>query len=386
MLEFCDWSFPVPIAYGAGRLSELGEICAAAYLSNPLIVTDRGSRALPFIAEAERSLADAGLSSGVFSEVSPNPTDREAEAGKAAFCAGSHDGVIAIGGGSGMDAGKAISLIACNDHALWDFDFDATSPDVASLDALAPLVCVPSTAGTGAETDSTAMITNTGRGIKGCVWHPGQKPLAAIIDPAITVGLPKNLTAWTGCDALVHAIEAYCVPQWHPMCDGIALEALALIHRWLPRAVSAPDDLEARGAMLAGSCLAGVAFLKGLGLVHAISHMVGARYDTHHGLTNAVLLPTVLRYNAEAITGKVPAMCRAMGLKGSDFTWFYGTVTELLDAFDIPTGLAALGVEASAAAGLATRAFADPATATNPAPASARDIEHLILEAIDKAR
>ncbi len=230
------------------------------------------------------------------------------------------------------------------------------------------------------------MITDTKRGIKGCVWHPRQKPVAAILDPAITVGLPNNLTAWTGCDALVHAIEAYCVPAWHPMCDGIALEALALIHRWLPRAVSTPDDIEARGAMLAGSCLAGVSFLKGLGLVHAISHMVGARYDTHHGLTNAVLLPTVLRYNAETIADKVPSMCWAMGLQGSDFTTLYGAVADLLDAFDIPSNLAALGVEKAAAADLAAKAFSDPATGTNPAPATAADIERLILEAIDKAR
>lgn len=388
MLDACDWSFPVPIRYGPGRLAELGEVCATAGMANPLIVTDRGSRDLPFIAQAQRSLREAGLSSGLFGEVSPNPTDREAQAGRAAFAAGGHDGVIAIGGGSGMDAGKAISLIARNDRPLWDFEFgyDIAPPAIASADVFAPLICVPSTAGTGAETESTAMITDTQRGIKGCVWHPRQKPVAAILDPAITVGLPKNLTMWTGCDALVHAIEAYCVPQWHPMCDGIALEALSLIHRRLPRAVNRPEDLQARGAMLAGSCLAGVAFLKGLGLVHAVSHMVGARYDTHHGLTNAVLLPAVLRYNARAIADKVPAMCRAMGLPGDDFATFYGAVTAMLDGFDIPTNLAALGVERSAVPDLAAKALADSSAATNPAPATVVDIERLIVEAIDKAR
>ena len=385
MLKVCDWTFPVPIRYGAGRLAELCEVCAAAGLMNPLIVTDRGSRALPFIAEAGRSLKAAGLSSGLFSEVSPNPTDRDIEAGKAAFLAGGHDSVIALGGGSGMDAGKAISLVARNNHPLWDFDFDAAPPIIAAS-ALAPLICVPSTAGTGAETESTAMITDTKRGIKGCVWHPRQKPLAAILDPAITVGLPANLTAWTGCDALVHAIEAYCVPVWHPMCDGIALEALKLIHQWLPRAVSTPDDLEARGAMLVGSCLAGVSFLKGLGLVHSISHMVGARYDTHHGLTNAVLLPVVLRYNATAIADRIPALNWALGITGGDFDSFYAAVTGMLDDVEIPTSLAALGIEASAAGDIAAKAFKDPATGTNPAPASVADIEGLIREAIVKAR
>jgi alcohol dehydrogenase class IV len=386
MLKACDWTFPVPIRYGPGRLAELGDVCAAAGLKNPLIVTDRGSRALPFVADAGRALEGAGLSSGLFAEVSPNPTDREVAAGKAAWLSGKHDGVVALGGGSGMDAGKAISLVARNNHQLWDFDFDVAPPVIAAPAGLAPLVCVPSTAGTGAETESTAMITDTRRGIKGCVWHPRQKPLAAILDPAITVGLPKNLTAWTGCDALVHAIEAYCVPAWHPMCDGIALEALGLIHPWLARAVAAPDDLEARGAMLAGSCLAGVSFLKGLGLVHAISHMVGARYDSHHGLTNAVLLPAVLRYNAGAIAGKIPALCWAMGLEGSDFATLYGAVTGLLDDFDIPKNLAALGVETAAAADIAAKAFADAATTTNPAPASIADIERLIIDAIAKAR
>ena len=230
------------------------------------------------------------------------------------------------------------------------------------------------------------MVTDTTRGIKGCVWHPLQKPLAAILDPAITIGLPVNLTAWTGCDALVHAIEAYCVPAWHPMCDGIALEALKLIRRWLTRAVSAPHDIEARGAMLVGSCLAGVSFLKGLGLVHAISHMIGARYDTHHGLTNAVLLPVVLRYNATAIADRIPAMCMAMGLNDCDFKSFHEAICLMLDDVAIPTNLAALGVEASAAGDIAAKAFKDPATGTNPAPATVADIEGLIHEAIVKAR
>jgi alcohol dehydrogenase class IV len=385
MLEPCDWSFPVPIRYGPGRLAELGEVCRGAGTANPLIVTDRGSRNLPFVAEAERALARAGLSSSVFAEVSPNPTDREVAEGRKAFRAGRHDGVIALGGGSGMDAGKAVSLVARNERPLWEYDFDRPPPAIEPS-GFVPLVCVPSTAGTGAETESTAMITDTARAIKGCVWHPRQKPVAAILDPAITEGLPRNLTAWTGCDALVHAIEAYCVPMWHPMCDGIALEALKLISGFLPRAVDYPHDLEARGAMLVGSCLAGVSFLKGLGLVHAVSHMVGARYDTHHGLTNAVLLPAVLRYNEKAIAPKVPALCWAMGLEGSDFASLYRAVTDLLDRLDIPKGLAALGVEKAAARGIAAKAHADPARATNPAPAPVDDIEALIVESLEAAR
>jgi len=385
-LDAADWTLPIPIHYGPGRLGELGQICAQAGLGNPLVVTDRGSRNLPFIAQATESLSTAGLASAVFSEIAPNPTDRDVEAGRAAYRAGGHDGVVAIGGGSGMDGGKAISLVAGNDRDLWSFDYDREPVPIGSEDAFAPLVCVPTTAGTGAETESTAMVTDTARAVKGCVWHPQHRPLAAILDPGLTVGLPPKLTAWTGCDALVHAIEAYCVPQWHPICDGVALEAMGLIHRWLDAAVDRPDDLEARGAMLTGSCLAGIAFLKGLGLVHAMSHMIGATYDTHHGLTNAVLLPVVLRYNRDAIADKVPAMCRAMDLPGRGFDDFYGATIALLDRLDIPRSLADLGVEPARAGEIAEKALADAAAATNPAPASLAEIEGLLLEGIRQAR
>ena len=389
-LEAADWTLPIPIHYGPGRLRELGQICAQAGLRNPLVVTDRGSRELPFIAGAVESLSAAGLETAVFSEVAPNPTDRDIQAGRAAYRAGGHDGVVAIGGGSGMDGGKAISLIAGNDRDLWSFDYDRepipVPVPVGAEGAFAPLVCVPTTAGTGAETESTAMVTDSARAVKGCVWHPQHRPLAAILDPELTVGLPPNLTAWTGCDALVHAIEAYCVPQWHPICDGVALEAMSLIHCWLDAAVDRPDNLEARGAMLAGSCLAGIAFLKGLGLVHAMSHMIGATYDTHHGLTNAVLLPVVLRYNRSAIADKVPAMCRAMNLPGRGFDDLYGATVALLDRLDIPRSLADLGVEPDRARAIAEKALTDAAAATNPAPAGLAEIEGLLLEGIRQAR
>ncbi len=385
-LDAADWTLPIPIHYGPGRLSELGQICARAGLRNPLVVTDRGSRNLPFIAQATESLRAAGLAFAVFSEIAPNPTDRDVEAGRAAYRAGGHNGVVAIGGGSGMDGGKAISLVAGNDRDLWSFDYDREPVPFGTEDAFAPLVCVPTTAGTGAETESTAMVTDTARAVKGCIWHPQHRPLAAILDPELTLGLPPKLTAWTGCDALVHAIEAYCVPQWHPICDGVALEAMGLIHRWLDAAVDRPDDLEARGAMLAGSCLAGIAFLKGLGLVHAMSHMIGATYDTHHGLTNAILLPVVLRYNKDAIAEKVPAMCRAMDLPGRGFDDFYDATVALLDRLDIPRSLADLGVEPDRAREVAEKALTDAAAATNPAPASLAEIERLLLEGIRQAR
>ncbi|MFA9231381.1 MAG: iron-containing alcohol dehydrogenase, partial [Microgenomates group bacterium] len=249
-----------------------------------------------------------------------------------------------------------------------------------------PLLCVPTTSGTGAETESTAMITDTKRGIKGCVWHPAQKPFAALLDPELTIGLPRNLTAWTGCDALTHAIEAYCVPSFHPMCDGIALQALGMIYRALPKALDNPASIPARGAMLTGSCLAGVAFLKGLGMVHAISHMVGAEFDTQHGLTNAVLLPAVLRFNAAAIGPKVAPMCQAMGLAGSDFETFYAAVCGLLDQCGIPRSLAEIGVTADRIDSIAAKAMTDTAAGTNPRPFTLTEMTTLIKQALTNAR
>ncbi len=383
VLEPADWTFPVPIRYGPGRVSEVAAVCREAGLARPLIVTDRGSRELPFIARIAKILRAEGLEASLFADFSPNPTDGEALAGKEAFEAGGHDGVIAVGGGSGMDGGKAVSLIAGRDDPLWGFDLDLTPPKASGF---APLICVPTTAGTGAETESTGMITDTDRGVKACIWHPAQKPLAAILDPELTLGLPRDLTAWTGCDALVHAVEAYCVPAFHPLCDGAALEGLRLIGGALETAVEEPGNLAARGAMLVGSCLAGISFLKGLGLVHAISHMVGARFDTHHGLTNAIVLPSVLRFNQPTIAEKAPAMGAALGFESRDAEGFLRDVCGLLDRLAIPKGLGEIGVLPNASVELAEKASRDPGVPTNPRQATVAEIEGIIDEAIAGAR
>ncbi len=383
ILSPVDWTFPIPVFLGPGRVADIGAFCQESGITAPLIVTDRGSRDLPFVSRLQEMLAAQGLRVQLFSDVNPNPTDQNARAGKVVFEAGAHDGVIAIGGGSAMDAAKAISLIVGHDTPLWSFDFDLTPPDAHSF---APLICVPTTAGTGAETDSTGMITDTGRGIKGCVWHPSHRPALAVLDPELTVGLPRNLTAWTGCDALTHAIEAYCVDMFHPMCDGAALEALQLVNGAIRQAVDQPDDLQARMAMLTGSCLAGVSFLKGLGMVHAISHMVGALYDTQHGLTNAVILPAVLRFNRPVIEDRIPAMSHALGLKSQDFKGFYAAICAILDDLDIPKNLTEIGVGSDRIEELARKASADPAAATNPRQADVGEIENIIAEAIEKAR
>ena len=385
-LEPQDWSFPVPIIYGPGRLSEIADLSTRAGMTKPLIVTDRGSAGLPFIADLKGYLSNDGLDSAIYSDISPNPRDDEIAAGKAQYRAGGHDGIIAIGGGSGMDGGKALALCANNDLDLWAFEYEQSPPDMARHPAFPPLITIPTTAGTGAETESTAMITDTVRKMKWCIWHADLKPAFAVLDPEITLGLPVKLTAWTGVDAMVHAIEAYCVPGFNPLCDGLALEGLRLVGRWLPVAVAEPSNLEARGAMLAGSCLSGIAFLKGLGLVHAISHMVGAEYDTQHGLTNAVVLPAALRHNAPALADKIEPLSQAMGLRDTSFEAFYAHVCAILDQVGIPKTLTDIGVPSDCAARIADKALQDSAAGTNACALTAQDIERVIAVALTKGR
>ena len=381
-----DWTFPVPIAFGPGRLSEIGARCRDMGIGSPLIVTDRGSRDLPFVEALEAALTAEGLRCALFAGISPNPRDDEIAAGRAAFRAGGHDAVVAIGGGSAMDGAKAICLTAANAIDLWAFEFERPSPAIGPGQSFPRLVTIPTTAGTGAETESTAMVTDVAKGMKFCVWHPDLKPSLALLDPALTVGLPTNLTAWTGVDALTHAIEAYSVPGFHPLCDGLALEALSLIAEHLPVATREPENLAARAGMLAGSCLAGVAFLKGLGMVHAISHMVGAEYDTQHGLTNAVVLPVVLRFNLPGMEAKVGRMADAMGLADRSPDAFIAAIEGLLDDLAIPRSLGEIGVPADCAERIAAKALQDSAAATNPRAATLAEARALVETAIAGAR
>jgi alcohol dehydrogenase class IV len=386
MLAPQDWNFPCPIAYGPGRMKEIGEYCIKLGITKPMIVTDRGSHQLPFIAALQTHLSDAGLASTLFFEFSPNPRDTEISIGKAAFNDGQHDAIIAIGGGSAMDGGKAICLTAKNEIDLWDFEWEQPPAAIAPDQAFPKLITIPTTAGTGAETESTAMITHTGKGMKFCICHPLLSPSLALLDPELTIGLPQNLTAWTGVDAMTHAIEAYLVPDFHPLCDGMALEGLALVARWLPIAVKEPDNMVARGGMLVGSCLAGIAFIKGLGMVHAISHMVGAEYDTQHGLTNAIVLPVALRFNLPGMEHKVKRMAQAMGMDDHSPAAFINEIEARLDEVNIPKSLSEIGVPIDCAQRIAEKALLDSAYATNPRKAEVAEVKALIEAAITKAR
>jgi alcohol dehydrogenase class IV len=322
----------------------------------------------------------------LFADISPNPREDEIFVGKEAFNAGAHDAVIAIGGGSAMDGGKSICLTARNDFHLWDFEWEKPAPVIHKDQAFPKLLTIPTTAGTGAETESTAMVTHTKKGMKFCICHPDLKPTLALLDPELTLGLPANLTAWTGADAMTHAIEAFLVPGFHPLCDGMALEGLSLIAKFLPLVMQEPDNVAARGGMLVGSCLAGIAFAKGLGFVHAISHMVGAEYDTQHGLTNAIVLPVVLRFNLPNQGPKVTRMAEVMQISEHTDAAFIAHVEEILDEIGIPKSLEEINVPMSCAERIAEKALLDSAAATNPRKASVNEMRQLIENAITKAR
>ena len=386
ILKSQDWTFPIPIAYGPGRINEISKICQSLNINKPLIVTDKSSQDLPFIADLISLLNKGNIKSGIFTEISPNPRDDEISVGSSYFKSGDHDAIIAIGGGSAMDGAKAICLTANNDIPLWDFEWEKEPAKISNDEPFPKLITIPTTAGTGAETEGTAMVTDTDKGMKFCICHPGLRPSIAILDPELTLGLPKTLTAWTGADAMIHAIEGYCVPGFHPLCDGAALQSLTLVSDNLALAVDEPDNIEARGAMLVASCLGGIAFLKGLGLVHAISHMVGAEFDTHHGLTNAIVLPVVTRYNFPELEGKVQRMSSAMDYEDSSVEAFISNLDEILDRIEIPKSLDEIGVPIDCVERISEKAMKDSAYATNPKIASLEEMNQLVYKSIKQAR
>ena len=285
-----------------------------------------------------------------------------------------------------MDGGKAVCLTANNDIPLWDFEWEQPPPNIDKDTPFPKLICIPTTAGTGAETESTAMVTHLEKGMKFCICHPDLKPSLALLDPELTLGLPENLTAWTGADAMIHSLEAFCVNGFHPLCDGAALESLSLISKNLVLAIEQPDNLSARGGMLVASCLGGVAFLKGLGLVHAISHMVGAEFDTHHGLTNAIVLPVVARFNLPSMDKKARRMSEAMQYKDHSVESFISNIDELLDKINIPKSLNEIGVPKDSADRISEKAMLDSSYATNPKPSSYNEVLEIVSTAISKAR
>jgi alcohol dehydrogenase class IV len=369
-----NWSYPTQVRFGAGRIVELADACRALGMAKPLLVTDQGLAALPMVADAIAANEAAGIPTTLFAEARPNPSGANVAAGVDAFRAGGHDGVIAFGGGSGLDVGKSVAFMAGQTRPIWDFEDIGDWWTRADADAIAPIVAVPTTAGTGSETGRATAIVNTDIQTKKIIFHPRMMPGIVIADPVLTVGLPAPITAATGMDALSHCFEAYCVPSYHPMADGIALEGLRLIKDWLPAAVADGTDLAARGHMMVAASMGSTAFQKGLGAVHALSHPVGSVYDTHHGLTNAVFMPYVMAFNQGAIADKMAHLARVLGLAEASFEAVLDWVLRLRRQLAIPHSAADLGVEEERLDDLAAMAAEDPTAGGNPVAASAKEM------------
>ncbi len=371
-----NWSYPNPIRFGAGRIAEIGEACKAAGIAKPLLVTDRGLAENPITQRTLDLMEKAGLGRAIFAEVDPNPTDLNAEAGVAVYRDGGFDGVIAFGGGSGLDLAKTIAFMSGQTRPIWDFEDIGDWWTRADPDGIAPVVAVPTTAGTGSEVGRASVITNSESHEKKIIFHPKMLPAVVIADPELTVGMPKFITAGTGLDAFAHCVEAYSSPHYHPMSQGIALEGMRLVKECLPRAYEEGTDIEARANMMSAAAMGATAFQKGLGAIHALSHPIGAVHHTHHGTTNAVCMPPVLKLNAPVIREKFDRAAAYLGIDGG-FDGFCAFVDGFNDSFAIPKTLSALGVENPDIDALTEAALRDPSCGGNPVELTRENVKRL---------
>lgn len=362
-----NWNYPTTIWFGAGRIAELPRALKRAGIAWPLVVTDPRLAAMPMLAAAQATLDAAGLKSAVFSDVRPNPFAANVEAGVRAFHEGGHDGVVAFGGGSALDVGKAIAFMAGQTRPIWDFEDVGDQWTRADSEGIAPVVAVPTTAGTGSEVGRASVITDETSHTKKVIFHPGMMPKVTICDPELTVGMPKAVTAGTGMDAFAHCLEAYCGTAYHPMADGIAVEGMRLVRENLARACADGADIEARAHMMAAAAMGATAFQKALGAIHALSHPVGALYDTHHGMTNAVFTPYVLAFNRPAVEDKIARLAGYLGLRPS-FDGFMDFVLDLRQKTGVPHTLAEFGIDDGQADLIARMAPLDPTAGGNPVP------------------
>jgi len=360
-----NWSYPTAVKFGAGRISELADHCKGVAMKRPLLITDRGLATMVITQNALDILDAAGLGRAIFADVDPNPNEKNLEAGVKAFNEGGHDGVVAFGGGSGLDLGKAVAFMAGQKRPVWDFEDIGDWWTRASVDGIAPIVAVPTTAGTGSEVGRASVITNSETHTKKVIFHPKFLPAVTICDPELTVGMPKVITVGTGMDAFAHCLEAYSSPFYHPMSQGIALEGMRLVKENLPNAVKDGSDIEARSHMMSAAAMGAVAFQKGLGAIHSLSHPVGAIYNTHHGMTNAVVMPPVLRFNRPAVEAKLAQAAAYLGIAGG-FDGFYDFVLGLRSDLGVPDKLSQLGVGKDRIDEMAAMAIVDPTAGGNP--------------------
>ena len=360
-----NWSYPTSIRFGAGRISEIADACNVAGISKPLLVTDRGLANLPITQNTLALLDKAGLGQAMFAEVDPNPNEKNLEQGLKAYRDGGHDGVVAFGGGSGLDLGRIVAFMCGQTRPVWDYEDVGDWWTRADADKIAPIIAVPTTAGTGSEVGRAGVLSNSVTHEKKIIFHPKTLATVVICDPELTVGMPTAITAGTGMDAFAHCLEAYCSPHYHPMSQGIAVEGMRLVKEYLPRVYADGSDIEARAHMMSAAAMGATAFQKGLGAIHALSHPIGAFYNSHHGTTNAVVMAPVLKFNREAIETRIDALAAYLGISGG-FDGFYNYVVELNASLGIPANLTELGVTDPDMDWLVASALKDPSVGGNP--------------------
>ncbi len=378
-----NWNYPTQLRFGVGRISELPDACKAAGITKPLLVTDPGLARLPMVIDAIAHNAAAGISTALFSNIRPNPVAANVTDGLAAYRSGAHNGIIAMGGGSALDSAKAVALMAGQTRPLWDFEDVGDNWSRANAAGIAPVIAIPTTSGTGSEVGRASVITDEATHTKKIIFHPKMMPVCVISDPALTIGLPPHITAATGMDALAHCLEAYCAPFYHPMAEGIAAEGMRLVKNWLPTAVRDGKNIDARAHMMVAASMGATAFQKGLGAIHALSHPIGAVYDTHHGLTNAVVMPYVLVFNRSAIEQKLTRLAAWLGLPNPSFQSVLDWIQALRRDIGIPHTLAELGVNKDRLDELSVMAANDPTAGGNPIPIGANECRSLFIACID---
>ena len=377
-----NWNYPTTVWAGEGRLSEVATACRSLNIRKPLIVTDPGLVDSSMVEKVVSVSEENGLTCSVFSAVDSNPTAANIEDGVHAYRDRMNDGVVAIGGGSALDAGKTVALMAWQNQSLWDFEDVGCNWRRADAAVIAPIVAVPTTAGTGSEVGRSAVILDEAGPLKRIIFHPQILPSVVILDPLVTLSLPAHLTAATGMDALSHNLEAFCSPQYHPLAEGIALEGMRLVDKFLLRAVSDGGDIEARMQMLVASTMGATAFQRGLGAMHALAHPLGALFNAHHGTLNAILMPYVLRANRPAIETNMDRLSRYLGLEPRGFEGVLQWVLNLRIQMDIPSHLAEIGIDGSCFDRIGKMAVDDPSAVTNPLPFSPSQYQHLFVEAL----
>ena len=380
-----NWNYPTSIRFGPGRISELPDACRELGITRPLLITDPGIASLPILEEALSANRRGNLQTAVFTGVDANPVGRNVSDGVEAYAKGQHDGVIAMGGGSALDAAKAVALMVGQTRPLWDFEDVGDNWTRVNPDGMAPLVAVPTTSGTGSEVGRASVIVHEESHTKKIIFHAKMLPAKVICDPALTIGLPATITAAVGMDALSHNLEAFCAPANHPQADGIALEGMKLIHHHLRLAVSEPGNIPSRSAMMAASLMGATAFQKGLGAMHSMAHVIGARLNAHHGLINAIVMPYVLCTNRSAIEERMSHLARYLDLPGHNFGAILDWTLALRRDLNIPHTLADLGMTHDHIDDFAPAAVLDPSTGSNPIPFTSADFATLFRNAIDGA-